>query len=157
MAPTAVLAEEVTCASVKNARTECPMKTRGEVRLVRQLSKAPSTDGVTWGLSKHSVWVEKGCRAVFSNAQDNASMPDPSSHGLPGFDATCPGNTSVHGDDGGYVYVNGNAASVKKFNDNYYESKGRCRGLPGSLPRRDPAGWIAARDDCRSGRGQVHG
>ncbi|MFC5578862.1 hypothetical protein ACFPOA_12670 [Lysobacter niabensis] len=27
MAPTAVLAEEVTCASVKNARTECPMKT----------------------------------------------------------------------------------------------------------------------------------
>ncbi|MFC5578863.1 hypothetical protein ACFPOA_12675 [Lysobacter niabensis] len=103
---------------------------------------------MTWGLSKHSVWVEKGCRAVFSNAQDNASMPGPSSHGLPGFNATCPGNMSVHGDDGGYVYVNGNAASVKKFNDNYYEAKGRCRGLPGSLPRRDPAGWIAARDDC---------
>lgn len=41
------------------------MDTRGSVRVVRQLSHSPCTEGVSWGLSKHAVWVERGCRAVF--------------------------------------------------------------------------------------------
>ena len=41
------------------------MDTRGSVRVVRQLSHSPCTEGVSWGLSKHSVWVENGCRAIF--------------------------------------------------------------------------------------------
>jgi hypothetical protein len=43
------------------------MDTRGEVRLVRQQSRAPCVEGQSWGLSKHSVWVSGGCRATFQN------------------------------------------------------------------------------------------
>lgn len=56
---------QVTCESVGNQHVECPMDTRGNVRVVRQLSHSPCTEGVSWGLSKHAVWVERGCRAVF--------------------------------------------------------------------------------------------
>lgn len=56
---------EVTCESVKDRRNECAMDTNGNVRVVRQLSKASCDQGRTWGLSKHAVWVEGGCRAVF--------------------------------------------------------------------------------------------
>lgn len=61
-------AEQVTCESVDQQRKECEMNTRGEVRLVRQLSKSPCQEGVSWGLSKHAVWVEGGCRGVFESA-----------------------------------------------------------------------------------------
>jgi hypothetical protein len=44
--------------------------------------------------------------------------------GMPGFNATCPGKIEVHADQGGYVYINGKQASLKKSNDNYYEAKG---------------------------------
>jgi hypothetical protein len=63
-----VLADEVTCESKGNQQQECDMDTRGEVRLVRQLSKANCIEGQSWGLFKHSVWVKDGCRAVFSSA-----------------------------------------------------------------------------------------
>jgi hypothetical protein len=56
---------EVTCESKGNQRVECPMDTAGAVRVVRQLSHSPCTEGSSWGLSKHAVWVENGCRAVF--------------------------------------------------------------------------------------------
>lgn len=58
---------DVTCASTDRRQTECGMDTRGEVRLVRQLSHTPCEQGVNWGLSRHSVWVKDGCRATFRN------------------------------------------------------------------------------------------
>lgn len=60
-------ADEVTCESKSQKRVECNMDTRGEVRIVKQLSKGACIEGETWGLSKHSVWVDKGCRAVFAS------------------------------------------------------------------------------------------
>jgi hypothetical protein len=36
-----VLDDQVTCETLDNRRTECPMDTRGEVRLIRQLSDSP--------------------------------------------------------------------------------------------------------------------
>jgi hypothetical protein len=44
--------------------------------------------------------------------------------GMPRFNATCPGRIEVHADQGGYVYINAKQASLKKFNDNYYEAEG---------------------------------
>lgn len=61
------LADTVTCESQDGRRAECPMDTRGEVRLVRQVSDSPCRQGVSWGYSRHTVWVDRGCRAVFSN------------------------------------------------------------------------------------------
>jgi len=65
--PLAAVADEVTCESVDRKRAECDMDTRGEVRLVRQLSKTRCVEGQTWGLFKHSVWVDGGCSAVFAS------------------------------------------------------------------------------------------
>lgn len=61
------LAREVTCESRDRKQTECDMDTRGEVRLVRQLSDTRCEQGQSWGLYKHAVWVKDGCRAVFRN------------------------------------------------------------------------------------------
>jgi hypothetical protein len=44
--------------------------------------------------------------------------------GLPMLNATCPGGIEVHADQGGPIYFNGKEASLKKFNDNYFEAKG---------------------------------
>lgn len=65
--PMPVLADQVTCESVQNRRQECDMDTRGNVRLVRQLSKSDCREGQTWGYSKHSIWVDRGCRATFES------------------------------------------------------------------------------------------
>lgn len=58
-------ADEVTCESNGAQRRECEMDTHGEVRMTRQLSRAACVEGETWGVSKHTVWVERGCRATF--------------------------------------------------------------------------------------------
>ena len=77
--PLAAFADEVTCESRDGQRNECPMDTRGAVRVVEQLSHAPCTEGVSWGLFKHSVWVSDGCRAVFASGGGHSA----NSGGLP--------------------------------------------------------------------------
>lgn len=57
----------VTCESEHHRLTECDMNTRGDVELVRELSSTECIRGDNWGLSRHSVWVKDGCRAVFRN------------------------------------------------------------------------------------------
>lgn len=47
---------------------------------------------------------------------------------LPLVNATCPGNLSVHSDEGGPVYVNGREATLKRFNDNYFEARDTATG-----------------------------
>jgi hypothetical protein len=41
---------------------------------------------------------------------------------LPMFDATCPGNISIHGNAGGPILVNSEEASVEKFSETYFEA-----------------------------------
>ena len=49
------------------------MDTRGDVRLVRQLSRTECVQNRNWGLYRHSVWVKDGCRAVFGNGRAEPS------------------------------------------------------------------------------------
>lgn len=51
--------------------------------------------------------------------------------GMPQLNFTCPTGIDVHADEGGYVYINGEEASVQKFNDNYYEAT--LRGITVSI------------------------
>jgi hypothetical protein len=44
--------------------------------------------------------------------------------GIPRLNATCPGGIEVHADAGGPVYINGNQASLRRSNNNYYEASG---------------------------------
>jgi|GEM_PF-300820 len=129
-------AQRVTCESKNQQRSECEMNTQGEVRVVQQLSKAACTEGVTWGLSKHAVWVEGGCRAVFENASQVASAaPAAAPAGIPLLNASCPTNLDVHADQGGPVYINGKEATLKRFNDNYYEARDAATGSVVSISR----------------------
>lgn len=57
--------ERFTCESTNGAPRFCHAGTRGEVRLVRQLSRAPCVEGRSWGRERDGVWVEQGCRAEF--------------------------------------------------------------------------------------------
>jgi len=63
----AALPNEVTCESNDQREVSCDMNTRGNVEVSRQLSRTRCEQGLNWGLSRHSVWVSGGCRAVFRN------------------------------------------------------------------------------------------
>lgn len=57
---------EVRCESIDGRTRQCPVNTRGGVRLVRQLSSSPCVEGRTWGSSRDSIWVSQGCRGTFA-------------------------------------------------------------------------------------------
>jgi hypothetical protein len=59
------LAERVTCESKGGERTECPMRSGGQVQLVRQLSTTACNRYSTWGTGNGVIWVTKGCRGEF--------------------------------------------------------------------------------------------
>lgn len=63
----AALPREVTCESTGQQQVSCDLNTRGNVEIVRQLSRTRCEEGKNWGLARHSVWVNGGCRAVFRN------------------------------------------------------------------------------------------
>ncbi len=58
--------QTVVCASDDMERHSCPVDTRGGVRLSRQISGSPCTQGSTWGYDATGIWVDKGCRAEFA-------------------------------------------------------------------------------------------
>ena len=47
-----------------------------------------------------------------------------SAAGIPTMNYTCPTGIELHVAEGGYVYINGKEAKLKKVNDNYFEVKG---------------------------------
>ena len=53
------------CASDSGGRVHCDADTRRGVRLIRQISGSPCTEGSTWGADSTGVWVSRGCRAEF--------------------------------------------------------------------------------------------
>ena len=55
----------VTCSSEDMGRRNCPVNTRGGVRLVRQRSDADCIYNRTWGYDRRGIWVDRGCRADF--------------------------------------------------------------------------------------------
>lgn len=55
------------CESTDNRTKYCSTDTRYGVRLVRQLSRNACVEGRSWGVTRNSVWVSRGCRAEFVN------------------------------------------------------------------------------------------
>ncbi|HGM5883516.1 MAG: DUF3011 domain-containing protein [Stenotrophomonas maltophilia] len=70
----AALPREVTCESTGQQQVSCDLNTRGNVEIVRQLSRTRCEEGKNWGLARHSVWVNGGCRAVFRNVSSVATL-----------------------------------------------------------------------------------
>ena len=55
----------IRCESTGNEYAFCPVPTRGDVRLVRQLSQRSCLPRRTWGFQSDGIWVTDGCRAEF--------------------------------------------------------------------------------------------
>ena len=92
--------------------------------------------------------------AVGAGANEPAKKPVASTPGaLPRFNATCPGTLEVHGDAGGPVFVNGKEATLKKFNENYFEAKDKSSGTTISISR-DPDGSLSV---SYTGRNRANG
>jgi len=57
--------QRIRCESNDNRTRTCAIGARGDVRLVRQLSRAQCTEGYSWGQDRNGIWVSRGCRAEF--------------------------------------------------------------------------------------------
>ena len=57
--------QRIRCESIDGRSRSCPVDRRGEVRLVRQFSKAPCSEGYSWGRDRNVICVSRGCRAEF--------------------------------------------------------------------------------------------
>ncbi|MCB1635130.1 MAG: DUF3011 domain-containing protein [Xanthomonadales bacterium] len=60
-------AEMLTCESIENGRNYCRANLRhARVDIQRQLSRTECRYGRNWGWDSRGIWVDGGCRAVFS-------------------------------------------------------------------------------------------
>lgn len=69
--------ETVRCESDRGRRETCRTRTRGGVRLARQLSRASCVYGRTWGYDRNSIWVDRGCRGLFEVGRGETGSPRP--------------------------------------------------------------------------------
>lgn len=58
--------QSITCEANNDNRKYCGSYNPDQVRLERQISGSPCVEGQTWGVDRQGLWVERGCRAVFS-------------------------------------------------------------------------------------------
>lgn len=56
----------ITCASDDGRRHYCDADTRGGIQMTRQISGSACIQGQTWGYDQRGIWVDRGCRAEFS-------------------------------------------------------------------------------------------
>ena len=61
-------------------RCNLPDSDKMGVKIIRQYSKAPCNRDYTWGADSDGIWVDKGCRAAFSYADNHASENYPGYH-----------------------------------------------------------------------------
>lgn len=58
--------EDIQCESRDSRPATCPTRFRPvDVVLTRQLSNARCEEGVSYGLDRRGVWVDRGCRGIF--------------------------------------------------------------------------------------------
>ncbi|MBX3726881.1 MAG: DUF3011 domain-containing protein [Xanthomonadales bacterium] len=67
---------ELECRSRRNAYTRCNAPSRPTV-LVRQLSRAPCTEGSSWGVDAQGLWVDAGCAGLFRQGSGHPDAPPP--------------------------------------------------------------------------------
>lgn len=69
------LGRTLRCGSEDGRWKHCSADTRGDVDLVRQLSRSPCIRGQSWGVDHTGVWVNGGCRAEFRTGGRDAYVP----------------------------------------------------------------------------------
>ena len=83
----------ITCSSPGGyQRCAAPNTWRG-ARMVRQLSDAACTFGVSWGYERDYIWVHRGCRGVFEAGDPVASVGERVTCSSGGRYVACPADT----------------------------------------------------------------
>jgi hypothetical protein len=80
--PAAGFAQDtVRCSSDDMRRHYCDVGANSGIRFSRQASDARCTPGVTYGVERTRIWVDRGCRADFLVSRQNSNEPGNSSWG----------------------------------------------------------------------------
>ena len=58
--------DSITCESNNGRRNYCGSYDYRQVRLDKQISGSPCVSGQSWGVDGRGLWVDNGCRAIFS-------------------------------------------------------------------------------------------
>jgi hypothetical protein len=82
--------QSVTCESNNGKRNYCGSYSRDQVSFQRQLSNSSCVERQSWGVDRQGLWVDNGCRAVFSVRVVVAPAPGPGPG--PGWIHPGPGN-----------------------------------------------------------------
>lgn len=73
--------DSVTCESNNGSRKYCGNVNTRQVSLQRQLSGSPCVQGQSWGVDNQGLWVDRGCRAVFSIGRGDWNNDQSYGHG----------------------------------------------------------------------------
>lgn len=108
------------------------MKAIAALALVAILLSAWGTDGNSASASAYtsiatsSTSAQSGVSVAHrpspGGAATDALPPASLKPRIPLFNATCGNGIEVHANEGGRVFIDGQQASLKKFNDNYFEA-----------------------------------
>lgn len=63
--------DTITCSSTNGRRATCGADTSHGVTLLRELRGSHCEEGFSWGYTRQSIWVDRGCRAEFSLNDDH--------------------------------------------------------------------------------------
>ena len=58
--------QSIKCEANNDNRKYCGSYDPDQVRFERQISGSPCIQGQTWGVDRQGLWVERGCRAIFT-------------------------------------------------------------------------------------------
>jgi Protein of unknown function (DUF3011)/Peptidase inhibitor family I36 len=87
MAVAASAQQSIKCESNNGGRNYCGSYATNQVTLQRQISGSPCVRGSTWGVDNRGLWVDRGCRAMFSvssyNGRPGGGYPPPPGGGYP--------------------------------------------------------------------------
>src|SRR5215475_1078757 len=65
-APSPQYGDEIKCESNDGNRQYCGNYSRRQVAMQRQISQSACVYNQTWGVDRRGLWVDRGCRAIFS-------------------------------------------------------------------------------------------
>lgn len=134
----------IRCESTDNRSRSCNFtgNSRGEIRLLRQLSGKPCVENQSWGRSRNGVWVTQGCRAEFVIGRGNR-----------GGNSRPPGaSVRPPGDLGGGISGNQQSGALQPgVFQNTADREDRQR-LPAQTVTERPRGYQDNTDAVRGGR-----
>jgi Protein of unknown function (DUF3011) len=99
-------ANSVRCESNNGARNYCGNYSNNQVKLDRQISSAPGIENRTWGVDNRGLWVDRGCRALFTVRRGGGG----GGGGWPGGNISVP---SVRADTSGRGNYSGPGQSIR--------------------------------------------